>query len=219
MGKTRYHQIFDRLDELVGGISDFVKGEGRHLVLKSGGFMDLHIEHLIDHTISLTHYYRQNGDMMRDPDMEILVHPEIGTAEALTFEMSSPPIYQRVYANPEQTEYYPQLQSQLNEFLLQWLKNLHSQGFYVRSGVTVYSVEQVEDGEYQVFPYIYERSVIDGMLHKYPFWLRKKGIRKPSAVTTIPLCDHWIQHFSDVFLCEDSATRHAAKRNAERSVR
>ena len=47
-----------------------------HIVLKSGGFMDLHFEKIGKNVFSLAHYYKQNGDLVPDPDMVIRVNPE-----------------------------------------------------------------------------------------------------------------------------------------------
>ena len=37
---------------------------------------------------SLAHYYKQGGDLIPDPDMEIKVFPEFEMAEALTYQDS-----------------------------------------------------------------------------------------------------------------------------------
>ena len=57
---------------------------------KVAGFMDLNFDYLhgneLSARIALSHYYRQNGDMIADPDMEILVRFDRKEAEALTFQ-------------------------------------------------------------------------------------------------------------------------------------
>lgn len=80
--------------------------------------------------IALSHRYKQNGDLMADPDMEIRVYPTHRLVEALTFQQDSLQIYQRVY--PEPGKFYPKLQKDLNMFLHQWLRNIEEQGFEFR---------------------------------------------------------------------------------------
>lgn len=100
--------------------------------LKADGFMDLNIDVLerddVTNTvrISLAHNYIQNGDVMACPDMEIRVLFEMEMAEALTFQMSNPPIFQEVYL-PD-NRYYPKRKRELNSFLSQWLRNIRAQG-------------------------------------------------------------------------------------------
>lgn len=79
--------------------------------------------------ISITHWGEQNGDLMRDPDMELRVMPEIGSGmvEALTFRNDYLGIYQEVY--PEPGMVVLKLKKDLNFFLWQWLKNIEQQGY------------------------------------------------------------------------------------------
>ena len=61
------------LDKLTAGLD----ANNRSRTLDSDrGFMPLHVEYLFTTktgpVYSLAHYYRQNGDSMRDPDMEFL---------------------------------------------------------------------------------------------------------------------------------------------------
>ncbi len=86
-----------------------------------------HLEH--DHhrsgaRIALGHYYRQNGDMIADPDMEILVRFHRQEAEALTF--------QDVFGYDTAEAGTPQgrlkASTRINSFLAFWLVNLRNQG-------------------------------------------------------------------------------------------
>ena len=103
------------------------------LKLKNPPYMDLNINQI--HTtdkgeiiISLAHNFVQNGDLMADPDMEIMVHPH-KMVEALTYQLDSLGVYQVVY--PEPGKVYPKRKTELNRFLNQWLSNLIDQGFKV----------------------------------------------------------------------------------------
>ena len=120
-----YETIYKKLEKL--GITELVK----YKKLKSEGYMDLSIDILSDNEeekhIAMAHNFIQNGDVIADPDMEIKIYKKTKMAEALTYQLSSLGIFQRVY--PEPGKVYPKLKKQLNSFLNQWLTNLISQGF------------------------------------------------------------------------------------------
>jgi uncharacterized protein YqiB (DUF1249 family) len=75
--------------------------------------------------IAISHYYKHSsGDMIADPDMEILVNRKTETAEALTYQDTYG--YQKVCSEDDSCN--ESLQRSLNEFLLMWLSNLYEQG-------------------------------------------------------------------------------------------
>lgn len=121
---NRYRWIFNKLDRLTDGIKEFASKPGNYKKLSSNGFMDLIVECISENVISLTHYYRQNGDLIPDPDMTIRIH--YGMAEALTFQDYNS--LKRVYTGDGY--YSPALKKDLNKFLDFWLTNLKRQGFY-----------------------------------------------------------------------------------------
>ena len=125
---NKFESIYNKLDKL--GILA-IRAESAKS--KSGGFMDLNFDRLgtrdmnsYSYDIALAHNYIQNGDVMADPDMEIRIYPAGKLAEALSFQMSNPPIYQVVYPSPGKV--YPKLKRELNSFLNQWLSNCIQQG-------------------------------------------------------------------------------------------
>lgn len=123
--------IYKKLNQLID--FDLLK-DRESLIYKAPGYMDLHVEFLYDNessfVISLTHYYKQNGDMMKDPDMEINILPGLEMAEALTFEQSNPPIYLQTYSNIDgQKCVNMKNKRENNHFLNKWLSNLKKQGF------------------------------------------------------------------------------------------
>lgn len=100
----------------------------------SQGYMDLVVERnsLLDGMknqncigFSMSHYYSQNGDLCSDPTMEILFYPDMNMVEAISFEMSSPPIYTVVYKDGMINV---QAKKDVNSFLNQWLRGLVEQG-------------------------------------------------------------------------------------------
>jgi len=120
-----YEQIYKKLDNLFE----------RHIKLKAEGVMDLNIDVITwkeddqkkTFRIAMAHNFIQNGDVMADPDMEIRIHREQKTAEALTFQQDSLGVYQEVY--PETGIIDTAVKKSLNTFLLTWLGNLKKQGF------------------------------------------------------------------------------------------
>ena len=75
--------------------------------------------------VSLGHYFEQNGDLCKNPEMVVLIYPVQKMVEAFNFEMSLPPIYQQVF--PEPGIVIPALRKELNTFLRQSLNNLIAQ--------------------------------------------------------------------------------------------
>ncbi len=122
-----YKTIYERLVKVLGEPETWPK-PGEAITLTAGGFMDLHIDTLDrddagNITLALAHYYRQNGDSVPDPDMEVKVYKH-GMAEALAYQDSFG--YRRVY--PEPGKVAPRAKRELNSFLAYWLKNILDQG-------------------------------------------------------------------------------------------
>ena len=95
--------------------------------LHSDALMDLNLDILSKQKniirIALSHYYKQNGDMIADPDMEIIINTELMTANAMTYQDSM------IFQSAEQDGGINQkLVNSLNEFVDQWLQNCIDQG-------------------------------------------------------------------------------------------
>lgn len=118
------HRNHRKLMTIAKGV---IEGRYNYLKLKSTGFMDLTIERLDYNRISITHYYPQNGDLMRDPDMELIIDHVKETVMAATFRQDSLGIFQEVYL--EDNRWSPKLSKRLNSFLNEWLSNIASQRF------------------------------------------------------------------------------------------
>jgi uncharacterized protein YqiB (DUF1249 family) len=118
-------EIYKRLIRVIPNVYS-IKESGKSEV---HGFMDFNLDILQRKgdvlRIAISHYYKHpSGDMIADPDMEILVNRKTETAEALTYQDTYG--YQEVYS--EDGSCNKSLQQSLNEFLLMWLNNLHEQG-------------------------------------------------------------------------------------------
>ena len=129
-----YERIYRQLEQL--GIIALVELNTAAAKSSVPGFMDLHFDRLYDEEgaviISLAHYFKQNGDLCCDPDMEIRIFPDRKMAEALTFQQAIPPIYQRVYPQPGFVNL--RLKKDLNSFLATWLRNCIAQGHSFKPG-------------------------------------------------------------------------------------
>jgi hypothetical protein len=126
--KTVYETNYERLNNLTKGIDQFVSKDNE-LKLQSSGFMDLIVECNSKNLISLTHYYKQNGDLCPDPDMLIEIYPDRQMCEVISYQDTYG--YKQVYPDyPSKNSYYPIHKKDLNNFLRFWLNNLKKQGFY-----------------------------------------------------------------------------------------
>lgn len=104
----------------------------------SDGYMDLVIEDLeyVDYSgnpvFSIAHYGKQNGDMMRDPEMTFSLNPTDKTITPISFQNDYLGMYQEVFKEKDgKTLYSPSLLRQLDTFLNEWLHNIINQGFTV----------------------------------------------------------------------------------------
>ena len=83
-----YEQLFIKINSLIPDLDKIEPGDG--IKLKSEGFMDLSVDVLHrtgDKTIiALAHHYKQNGDLVPDPDMEVALHHQLKMAEALSYQ-------------------------------------------------------------------------------------------------------------------------------------
>lgn len=106
--------------------------EVESLKSQSSGFMDLNYDFINEdnnfYLIALSHYYKQNGDMMADPDMVLKVYPESKMVEPMTFQQDNLGIYQEVYL--DDGRWFPKLHRHLTSFLTMWTKNMINQGHY-----------------------------------------------------------------------------------------
>jgi len=114
---------------LVNLAPEVIEGKYYYMCFQAGeAFMPLTFENIGGNRFALMHYYMQDGDMMRDPDMELIIDHENHTVNAMTFTQH-PAIYQEVGEGQEGLR----LQRELNSFLTQWLKNIGQQGYELES--------------------------------------------------------------------------------------
>lgn len=123
VGSILMHENYLKLKQIAEGI---MTDRYYYMKLKAPGFMDLVIEKIWDNRISLSHYYEQNGDLMSDPDVEIIVDHNSETVRTATFQQDNLAIYQSAYNGDQLTDEY--LAKELDDFLGDWLKNIKAQG-------------------------------------------------------------------------------------------
>lgn len=121
------------LDALVEGLADPTESDApssRRMGEDSdSGVMPLSIERIGPHMFSLAHYYRQNGDMMRDPDVE-LHRDEQGRWFPVTFQQDGGrPVYTVAIEMDAHgiTGVYRRRYADLRDFVRTWLENLRTQ--------------------------------------------------------------------------------------------
>jgi len=132
MAPTIYEWIYLKLERIIGNPLRLPM----HMRFEASGFMDLSMDKLYADgasvTIALSHYFRQNGDMIPDPDMVIRIYPAMKMAEALTYQDCFG--FRMVYPTPDQVNF--RAKKDLNVFLSRWLSNILDQGFERRLGDT-----------------------------------------------------------------------------------
>jgi hypothetical protein len=106
MSTSVFKMIYSKMQQ-VGILDETGKMQASYMKFKCDCLMDLNVDNLLNNRIALAHNGIQNGDVMSDPDMEVKIHPESKSAEALTFQNDYLGIYQEVY--PEPGKYYPKL--------------------------------------------------------------------------------------------------------------
>ncbi len=117
--------IYKKLIKIIPDIAS--REEAGKSVLFSDALMDLNLDLLSREDnivrIALSHYYKVNGDMIADPDMEIIINTELMTANAMTYQDSM------IFQSAEQDGGINQkLVNSLNDFLDQLLQNCIDQG-------------------------------------------------------------------------------------------
>ncbi len=117
--------IYNKLITIIPDIS--TREEAGKSQLHSDALMDLNLDILSRQKnvvrIALSHYYKQNGDMVADPDCELIINTELKTANAMTYQDTY--IYQTAEHDGGINQ---KLVNELNEFVDQWLQNCIDQG-------------------------------------------------------------------------------------------
>ena len=127
-GSSIYRKLHKLAPELFEGTYTYMK-------FKKEGFDDLVLENIGEDEYSIAHYYTQNGDRMRDPEITFMLDDMDRSVYLLSYTQDNMGIY---YETNERTE---EQIDDLRQFFDQWLTNIRNQGF------TLYQAYG-EDAEY-----------------------------------------------------------------------
>lgn len=135
MGNTKHATTNFRM--IYPFIATVNKTDDMHARFESSGYMPLSIEYLgyNDHlgrpVYAMMHFGIQNGDLMRDPDMEFSVDFAHGTIHPRSYRNDYVGVFHEVYMTDSDGSllYSPKLLTELDQFLWTWLKNIGDQGF------------------------------------------------------------------------------------------
>jgi len=130
---TREERIYKRLLKVFPDLESMDIGGHRKVVNEP--YMPLSMDVLADteygRVISIAHNHIQNGDVMADPDMQLLISFKKQTAQAMSFQNDGMGIYQECLFIDDEGKLMVQMSllKSLNRFLDTWTKNLIDQGF------------------------------------------------------------------------------------------
>ena len=127
----KYERWFKQIEKIINQpLEQFMQSEQDYLKIESSGFMDLNIDKLSENRIAMAHNYIQEGDVIPDPDMEVIINFE--------YQIVYPVTYQDSFGYREAYEFNidgkaigvnEKVKRELEEFFGQWLRNLKMQGF------------------------------------------------------------------------------------------
>ena len=111
-----------------------MEGTDGHRKIDNTGktFMPVHVERMnkceLGQIYSIAHYFKQNGDMMRDPDMEFIKGAD-GEYYPISFWQDSPPVRDEVvvWRDGEIVCYKGKQQMNLVSFANTWMRNIKEQ--------------------------------------------------------------------------------------------
>lgn len=115
-GNSIYRKLHKLAPELFGDTYTCMK-------FKQECFDDLVLETVGENEYSIAHYYTQNGDRMRDPEITFMMDDTAQCVYVLSYTQDNMGIY---YETEDRTE--EQIE-ELMEFFDQWLTNIRDQGF------------------------------------------------------------------------------------------
>lgn len=126
------YSIYRKLHKLA---QELFYGTYTYMKFRQDGFDDLVLEKIGEDEYSIAHYYTQNGDLMRDPEITFMLDAADRSVYLLSYTQDNMGIY---YETSDRTE--EQIED-LRQFFDQWLTNIKNQGF------TLYEAHG-EDAEY-----------------------------------------------------------------------
>ena len=119
-GSSHGNSIYRKLHKLA---PELFEGTYTYMKFKRDGFDDLVLETIGGNEYSIAHYYTQNGDRMRDPEITFMLDDTKHCIYALSYTQDNMGIY---YETCDRTE---EQAEDLMGFFNQWMTNINEQGF------------------------------------------------------------------------------------------
>jgi len=132
---TLEQRLYQKLAVFAGPI---LEGEAYYMKLKSDGFEDLVLEAIGSDEYSIAHYYSQNGDAMRDPEITFTIDRQTCSIHPTSFLQDDIGLFYETDSVP------PSRVRDLKDFMSQWFTNIKHQGFEPEK-VSVYASENDEN--------------------------------------------------------------------------
>ena len=136
---TLEQKLYQKLAVFAGPILD---GDAYYMKLKSDGFEDLVLEAIGGGEYSIAHYYTQNGDAMRDPEITFTIDKRNMSIHPTSFLQDNIGLFY------ETAQAKPSMVQDLKDFMSQWFSNIAGQGFEPEK-VSVYASEDEEENEFE----------------------------------------------------------------------
>ena len=95
-----------------------------YLKYSTPNFMDLNIEIIGNNRIAISHYYEVNGDMMADPDVELIVDNLNKLLFPVTYQQDNMQVFYDVSTRPDMC-------ASLNDFMKEWLTNVKANRYKI----------------------------------------------------------------------------------------
>ena len=200
---------YDALNRLASGV---LNGDYTYLHFERDGLEPLTVENVGDNLISVMHSFVQNGDLMRDPDIVLLVDNANKTASAVSYEMSSIGLYKE-YMDFETGKILDEAgQKETDSFLSDWFKNIERQQYVLvrgekENGDSVYFDKDGNEISEEVPEGVSERFQV----RLYRPYSAPDTVKAYVCGTTVPLEEgHIVEDEREVF-----ESREAAEADAE----
>ena len=117
---TLEQRIYQKLCLFAAPILD---GEAYYMKLQAKGYEDLVVEAIGEDEYSIAHYYDQNGDSMRDPEITFTIDRENQSVHPTSFLQDDRGVYY------ETADAATDRVKDLSHFMVQWFTNIKNQGF------------------------------------------------------------------------------------------
>jgi len=128
--------IYDSFEHL---FPDVVNGKYRYIRCEASGYMPLVIEDISmgykGTEYSITHYYEQNGDLMRDPEITFVIDRENKSIYATSYTQDNLGIYQDFTDSGRGSK-------DCEDFFRMWLNNISNQGYHYVRGIETASEKE-----------------------------------------------------------------------------